>query len=65
MFRFFCNLNGWKFLLNENIDISCFNSGGLYLNWWGVYKLVGNFREVINGNWVIIDVEIERLIFVN
>ena len=48
--RSFCNSNGWKFLSNENIDTSCLNSGGLHLNRRGVYKLAGNFREVINGN---------------
>ena len=58
--RSFCNSNGWKFLSNENIDSSCLNSGGLHLNRRGVYKLAGNFREVINGNWVTIDAEIER-----
>ena len=47
--RSFCNSNGWKFLSNENIDTSCLNSGGLHLNRRGVYKLAGNFREVING----------------
>ena len=57
--RSFCHSNGWKFLSNENIDTSCLNSGGVPLNRRGVYKLAGNFREVIN-YWVTIDAEIER-----
>lgn len=50
IFWFFCNLNGWIFIFNENIDVSCINKGGFYFNWKGVYKLVGNFRDYINSD---------------